>query len=765
MSRSENENNGETLAVPSDASLGVNGSSAVDKKRGSYSEIVDEYMIQFEKRCFSCLETPFEVLDNVGVYLCGMLSVVLLYVSFVNTIEHVDPKVYFAVGSIATFLSYPFLDFVLTRYVPSYKEISARDKRYYVVMNLIKSVVLAALTPIGSYVLFEAIVKDVWNTTQIQNLGNLYVMTDFVSLLLVRRMQWTTQAHHVTVCIFNVFSLRNDYNEENICRLIMVYATFSAFSYLVNLLLVSRFIHIDERSALFLNRGSVIIYMSSCTVNWAWQAYYIHRLITVNNHWTIYLYIVLLVFIMYDDVILNKWLLKNAFGSRSKRKYKATSAEESEIAAGDQRLIYSGRILKDAETVKSYGIANGHTIHLVKSGGNRAAASGGASGTATSTPAAATNTTPSNTNTNNPPPNSFGGFGGAAGAGTGSGGNDLFGMLGNSGIQQDIRNNPQMMEELMNNPMLENLMTNPEFMQEMMRMNPQTRQILEAHPELNSYFQNPEVMRNALEMMRNPSFRNEMIRNNDMAMRNIESHPQGFNHLRSMYENFEAPMMDAMGQEGNNNPFASLSGNNNNSNSNSNNSGQNSGPLPNPWAPSSGGTATGAANNNSSGTGAGARPAGAGFGAGMGGSGMLPPGMGLGSVFQMMIMSARARNSPQFAEAMQNSENAQILSNFENSLREMDRSGLMQILMDSMNESMRGMGLGGGFGNNNSGAAAAAAAANAASAVPPEERFASQLQQLNDMGFFDRESNLRALVSTNGNVNAAIERLLSSFNG
>jgi len=42
----------------------------------------------------------------------------------------------------------------------------------------------------------------------------------------------------------------------------------------------------------------------------------------------------------------------------------------------------------------------------------------------------------------------------------------------------------------------------------------------------------------------------------------------------------------------------------------------------------------------------------------------------------------------------------------------------------------------------------------------PETRFASQLQQLQDMGFGDRAANLQALLFTGGNVNAAVERLL-----
>ncbi len=48
------------------------------------------------------------------------------------------------------------------------------------------------------------------------------------------------------------------------------------------------------------------------------------------------------------------------------------------------------------------------------------------------------------------------------------------------------------------------------------------------------------------------------------------------------------------------------------------------------------------------------------------------------------------------------------------------------------------------------------------SSEPPEERFSSQLQQLQDMGFYDKDENIRALLLTNGNVNAAVERLLSN---
>lgn len=72
-------------------------------------------------------------------------------------------------------------------------------------------------------------------------------------------------------------------------------------------------------------------------------------------------------------------------------------------------------------------------------------------------------------------------------------------------------------------------------------------------------------------------------------------------------------------------------------------------------------------------------------------------------------------------------------------------------------------GMGGAGGNPLSpfgGFGAGAAAAPPADTRSPEERFATQLAQMNEMGFIDARQNVRALLATNGNVHAAIEYIL-----
>jgi ubiquilin len=51
----------------------------------------------------------------------------------------------------------------------------------------------------------------------------------------------------------------------------------------------------------------------------------------------------------------------------SELKNKLAGSEYADTPAERQRLIYSGRVLKDHETLATYNIKDGHTVHLVKS--------------------------------------------------------------------------------------------------------------------------------------------------------------------------------------------------------------------------------------------------------------------------------------------------------------------------------------------------------------------------------------------------------------
>lgn len=81
----------------------------------------------------------------------------------------------------------------------------------------------------------------------------------------------------------------------------------------------------------------------------------------------------------------------------SELKQKLSSSEYADTPADRQRLIYSGRVLKDNETLETYKIKGGHTIHLVKSAASnqqRTNAAGQASSATATTTAGATSNQP-----------------------------------------------------------------------------------------------------------------------------------------------------------------------------------------------------------------------------------------------------------------------------------------------------------------------------------------------------------------------------------
>lgn len=79
-------------------------------------------------------------------------------------------------------------------------------------------------------------------------------------------------------------------------------------------------------------------------------------------------------------------------------KTKLSTSEYADIPAERQRLIYSGRVLKDHDTLAGVKIKDGHTVHLVKGAASNArqnpanqGTSTSSSGTGTPTPQVPTN--------------------------------------------------------------------------------------------------------------------------------------------------------------------------------------------------------------------------------------------------------------------------------------------------------------------------------------------------------------------------------------
>ncbi|KAH7643872.1 ubiquilin-1-like protein [Dermatophagoides farinae] len=339
-------------------------------------------------------------------------------------------------------------------------------------------------------------------------------------------------------------------------------------------------------------------------------------------------------------------------------------------------LIFSGKILKDGDTLENHKMKDGYIVHLVIRDVTKTSTSSSGTSSTSNTTSSSSSTTGSTSRpttestTTNPDAaasmasmlNMF--FGGTPGAnnnnvggagtlpsamamGTGAAGGGANSFDLNQQMMQQM-NNPELMRQVMESPFVQNLYSNPDIFRSIIAANPQIQQLIERNPELNHVLSNPEVLRQTFDMMRNPAAFQEMMRSHDRAMSNLESLPGGYNALRRMYTELQEPMLNAAQEQFGVNPFAStnstsasMSSSSSSSSSSTNTTNttpsntENREPLPNPWQRS----------NPSSTT----RPA-----TGVGGGGGGVGGGGGGSPFNLLAsnsmqqMMQQMNENPQF---------------------------------------------------------------------------------------------------------------------
>lgn len=251
-------------------------------------------------------------------------------------------------------------------------------------------------------------------------------------------------------------------------------------------------------------------------------------------------------------------------------------AEVSSIPVENQRLIYSGKILKDDHTLESYKVQEEHVIHLVKSGGNnRAGASSSTAATTSSSSSSSTTTTTNNNNNSSAPHNLSAGqnagfnplndLTGAryAGYGLNLPSVDMFGPDG--GLTESGPNQEDVLR-MMENPIFQSqmneMLSNPQMIDFLIQSNPQLQAL---GPQARQMFQSPMFR----QMLTNPA----MLRQS-MQMAEMMGLNRGIDGFGSVSNNnnsdFPAPGGEDTTTEINNN------NNNNNSTTSTNNSTQSS---------------------------------------------------------------------------------------------------------------------------------------------------------------------------------------------
>merc|ERR1719387_145650 len=115
--------------------------------------------------------------------------------------------------------------------------------------------------------------------------------------------------------------------------------------------------------------------------------------------------------------------------------------------------------------------------------------------------------------------------------------------------QQMFMQNPEMMRQNMESPMVQQMMSNPETVRAMVRMNPQLNEMMERNPEVARILEDPATMQRAMRAAANPSLMREMMRNADRAMGHVDVMPGGHAALTRMHNEIVNPLYNSMGPQ------------------------------------------------------------------------------------------------------------------------------------------------------------------------------------------------------------------------
>jgi hypothetical protein len=141
----------------------------------------------------------------------------------------------------------------------------------------------------------------------------MYSAVDCYGLLTIRNMQISTILHHSVVLIFSFLHLLVSYPNDTLeINLLVIYTLFSSYSFLVNNYLANRIIETDTNKLKMNLILGYYSYIGSCSINWVIQYgglfYGIY-----NNLVGIYMiiYMLLIHLVIYDDIVLIKFLRYN----------------------------------------------------------------------------------------------------------------------------------------------------------------------------------------------------------------------------------------------------------------------------------------------------------------------------------------------------------------------------------------------------------------------------------------------------------------------
>ena len=216
------------------------------------------------------------------------------------------PLWYGFINYMGIYLCYPLVEIYIMRKYDKFEHYD-RKRKNYIIKNIIKSLILNYIS-IATIPLIPLLVFNIGNITKCCHfIGFLYTAGDTVALTKNINMSLSTKIHHsITTILCWSNTLINWGNAPSIAKMMALYCLLSCYSFHVNYCLGMRFL-IPDIEYKKLKKKAYIIYLSCCTFNWALHIIYLMFHIKKLNMITVSYYLIISL-VVYDDIVLLKWL-------------------------------------------------------------------------------------------------------------------------------------------------------------------------------------------------------------------------------------------------------------------------------------------------------------------------------------------------------------------------------------------------------------------------------------------------------------------------
>ena len=216
--------------------------------------------------------------------------------------------------------------FIVCKYIwegldPKFRAIQPSHKKWYVVANMFKAMILAVLTLCRFFwkEFYKGSILDDFTQLAVKRGCAVYIVPDIVALYMVPKLPRTTIVHHIVTTLSGLVIFSTNLEIKGYTGLLgfvkmgTIYGSLSGLAFSVNAYLGLRVVYRDAKWIKLLSYLSLFVYLGISFINWSFHVWWFVGVVRAWDY-SIYsiVYIAVFYLIVSDDIVLIKWLLRQS---------------------------------------------------------------------------------------------------------------------------------------------------------------------------------------------------------------------------------------------------------------------------------------------------------------------------------------------------------------------------------------------------------------------------------------------------------------------